>query len=311
MKQIKNYIIIILLFSFVTVFAQQNTISYKFRVEALTQFGSITTTIEEGSFDEGVGYTIPQYDFGDSEFEPVQPAYDAIVGGVFRLESGAIEEDVHLEMTLGPFNNDQYAEVHNDTLFLNLEINVYPLPDSNLVSGDYYFNEGKHAILSVPKHNDFHAFVDDTLGMDPAYLLFTYITEDGFVVNDIETINNQDSVKFRAKHFSKFGGGRGNLTDVEEDELNGKIPSDYNLNQNYPNPFNPSTNIQYSVPEKGFVSLKVYNILGKEVAQLVSGEKEAGTYNVNFDASDMTSGIYLYELRAGNKTFTKKMMLVK
>lgn len=311
MKQIKNYIIIILLFSFVTVFAQQNTISYKFRVEALTQIGSITTTIEEGTFMEGVGYEIPAFNFTQSEFEAIQPAYDAITGSIFRLESGAVDEDLHLQMTIGPFDNDQYADVNGEDLFLNLEIEVFTMPDSNLVSGDYFFNEGTHVIMSVPKHDDFYAFVEDTLGFDPDNLLFTYILENGFVVNGIETINNQDSVKFRAKHFSKFGGGRGNLTDVEEDELNGKIPSDYNLNQNYPNPFNPSTNIQYSVPEKGFVSLKVYNILGKEVAQLVSGEKEAGTYNVNFDASDMTSGIYLYELRAGNKTFTKKMMLVK
>jgi hypothetical protein len=310
MKLVRNYVLIMVLFSFMTVFAQQNTISYKFKAESLTQFGSITTTIEEGSFQEGVGYTLPEYTF-ESNFEPLQPAYDAIVGSVFRLESGAIDEDIHLNMTLGPFDNDQYAKVENEDLFVSLEIEVYTMPDSILVEGDYYFNEGTYAVLSVPKHDDFNEFVEDTLGMDPNNLLYAYITEEGFIVNNIETINNADSVKFRAEHFSKFGGGRGSISDIDGNNKQSGVPSEYKLNQNYPNPFNPSTTISYTIPEKEFVSLKVYNILGKEVAALVSKEQTAGSYEVQFNAENLPTGIYLYEFKAGAKTFTKKMMLIK
>ena len=94
-------------------------------------------------------------------------------------------------------------------------------------------------------------------------------------------------------------------------EVNLSKPISFSLNQNYPNPFNPSTVISYSVPEKSFVSLKVYNVLGKEVASLVNNQEEAGIHQVNFNAMNLSSGIYFYTIRAGNFTATKKLMLLK
>jgi|GEM_PF-1182679 hypothetical protein len=85
----------------------------------------------------------------------------------------------------------------------------------------------------------------------------------------------------------------------------------FELNQNYPNPFNPSTSIKYSVPSTGKVVLKVYDILGKEVATLVNEVKNAGAYNVTFDASKLASGMYIYSINAGQYTSAKKMMLLK
>jgi hypothetical protein len=85
----------------------------------------------------------------------------------------------------------------------------------------------------------------------------------------------------------------------------------YSLNQNYPNPFNPSTTITYQVPENSFVSIKVYDLLGKEVASLVNEEKSAGNYELRFDASKLSSGFYLYTMKAGNFVETKKMLLMK
>ena len=89
------------------------------------------------------------------------------------------------------------------------------------------------------------------------------------------------------------------------------LPTGYELKQNYPNPFNPSTNIYYSIPKKSNVSIKVFNIIGQEVADLVNGAKEAGTYTVSFNAADLPSGIYLYELKTDNFTAIKKMLLLK
>jgi len=87
--------------------------------------------------------------------------------------------------------------------------------------------------------------------------------------------------------------------------------NDYELFQNYPNPFNPVTNIRYSVGDRQFVTLKVYDILGKEIATLVNEEKPSGNYQVSFQASDISSGFYYYQLRAGEYIEAKQMILLK
>ncbi len=88
-------------------------------------------------------------------------------------------------------------------------------------------------------------------------------------------------------------------------------PVDYSLSQNFPNPFNPSTEISYSIPKSNNVELKVYNSIGKEVATLVNGMQEAGNHKVQFNSSNLSSGIYFYRLTSGNFTQIKKMILYK
>ncbi len=85
----------------------------------------------------------------------------------------------------------------------------------------------------------------------------------------------------------------------------------FKLSQNYPNPFNPSTNISFQLPEAGLVQLKVYNLLGQEIDYLVNGRMNAGKHNLTFDASQLSSGVYIYRLITGNQSITKKMMLIK
>lgn len=92
---------------------------------------------------------------------------------------------------------------------------------------------------------------------------------------------------------------------------NGTIPEAYSLEQNYPNPFNPTTNIKFSIPKEGIVSLKFYDMLGKEVSTYLDGFLKAGIYNAEFDASELSSGIYFYTLKTNEFIETKKMMLVK
>jgi len=95
---------------------------------------------------------------------------------------------------------------------------------------------------------------------------------------------------------------------VEEHET---IPTDFQLYQNYPNPFNPSTEIRYDLPEASHVSLRVDNVLGQEVAVLVDEEKAAGVYQVQFNASKLTSGVYFYKLQADQFVQTKKLLLLR
>jgi hypothetical protein len=96
-----------------------------------------------------------------------------------------------------------------------------------------------------------------------------------------------------------------------------ELPKEFSLLQNYPNPFNPTTKINYEIPliggdERGeFVTLKVYDVLGNEVATLVNEEKPAGEYEVEFDGSELSSGIYFYQLKTGSFIESKKMILMK
>jgi hypothetical protein len=83
------------------------------------------------------------------------------------------------------------------------------------------------------------------------------------------------------------------------------------LLQNYPNPFNPITRINFTIVNDEHVSLKIFNSLAQEIATLVDEYKTAGNYSINFDAGNLTSGVYLYQIKAGNYTTVKKMMLVK
>ena len=99
-----------------------------------------------------------------------------------------------------------------------------------------------------------------------------------------------------------------NAVEEIESEL---IPDQFELEQNYPNPFNPSTNINFSVPEESFVTLKVYNVQGKEVTTLVNENLETGTYKADWDASNLPSGVYVYMLRSNNVRLSRKMILMK
>jgi hypothetical protein len=99
------------------------------------------------------------------------------------------------------------------------------------------------------------------------------------------------------------------ITEVKEKTNN--ITSEFILNQNYPNPFNPTTTISYQIPEKRFVTISVYDVLGNEIATLVNKEQPAGKYDVEFDATRLSSGVYFYRLQAGSYFKIKKMVLTK
>jgi len=99
------------------------------------------------------------------------------------------------------------------------------------------------------------------------------------------------------------------ITTNVEDQLT--VPIEYRLEQNYPNPFNPSTTISWQSPVSSWQSIKVFDVLGNEVATIVDEYREAGRHRITFDASQLSSGVYFYKIQAGRFTSTKKMLLIK
>jgi hypothetical protein len=98
---------------------------------------------------------------------------------------------------------------------------------------------------------------------------------------------------------------------IDSKSFTSKVPLKYSLFQNYPNPFNPTTIINYSIPKSGLVTIKVYDVLGREVKTLINESKLAGNYSVEFSAGNLASGIYFYRMQAGDFANTKKLILLK
>ncbi len=141
----------------------------------------------------------------------------------------------------------------------------------------------------------------------------TLSTNDGFPIGSL-IWNDATNASYAAAHSNELARivgaylAAGGLNGVKAEPV---IATTFNLSQNYPNPFNPTTQIQFSLPAQSTVELKVFNVLGQEVATLIHGSLAAGLHTVNFDARNLASGLYIYRLSAGNFTSVKKMMLLK
>jgi hypothetical protein len=222
-------------------------------------------------------------DFSNSQYVSKNSSYSAKVSynawGGFDLLSGNWGAEQPIDVT-------QYD---------SLVFDAYATDQLNLTIG-YYI--GNSPVVSVSP-NAWHTFAVG-LPADP----FTRF----YFQSSLSTSTTVyfDNIQFKAKGVVT---GSGEPTPV---------PKDYSLEQNYPNPFNPATTIRFSLPTPNHVTLKVYDILGKEVATLVDEEKDAGTYDVVFDAGatrvsghQIASGVYFYQFTAGNYVETRRLMLIK
>jgi hypothetical protein len=132
-----------------------------------------------------------------------------------------------------------------------------------------------------------------------------------YLVDTVAGINQDLKLNPQYRFFLKSGEYENRFSLVFSLTVLNNIPTEFSLLQNYPNPFNPQTTIKYLIPQKCFVSITVYDILGKEVSKLVNEEKLSGSYEVQFNGSKLSSGVYFYRLHAGNFFKTKKLMLLK
>lgn len=216
-----------------------------------------------------------------------------------------------------------YARLREDGYFVafdsvNLRERIYFKENPKV--GDYWVNENPGVL------NDHFTIVDTGY-----YLIFGRSTKI-FVVSLTDSILNYNeqywSVDFGLIQYTVEDPFAGNLYWLSGCVIDGVVYGDtsltivsvddpdpplkeYVLKQNYPNPFNPVTNITFYIPTRTNVQLKIYDILGNEVAQIVNGEEDAGNHQVVFDGSKLSSGIYFYKLIAGSYVETKKMILIK
>ncbi len=156
-----------------------------------------------------------------------------------------------------------------------------------------------------PGRLDFQIFSNSAINVEKDFVIQTEVMSSSRLAQyGLQQFDTRDA----SDHFPKVTDYSLNIiTNTEEEtEL-----LDFMLEQNYPNPFNPTTTIKYQIPELSFVTLRVYDVLGNEIATLVNEEKPAGSYELDFSGSELTSGIYFYTLRTGDFVETKKMILLK
>ena len=160
---------------------------------------------------------------------------------------------------------------------------------------------------------DWYWFEIDTTDQFSTSIIDTLITDTTYIYSDLE---NHKDYWWRIKAHNSLGWGEFsevatftvNIVSVEEDN---QLPVVFSMEQNYPNPFNPNTKIKYSIPDLSFVTLRIYDVLGNEITTLVNEEKPVGSYEVEFDATSLSSGVYFYRMKAGSLVETKKMVLMK
>ncbi|MCB0727226.1 MAG: T9SS type A sorting domain-containing protein [Ignavibacteriae bacterium] len=233
------------------------------------------------------------------------------------------EEKEHLRYALGQYFIDINPKFANSGT-LTYSIVKSDLPESMRPSRVAV--SGNQLRMSVNQINPDFESLPVIPNVKPGLLIGTMKLEtsaDKFSKDDFDLKWSDDENNFRTKivayendKLTEVTDIRGHYIDLDYnanspiDETT-SIPTEYSLSQNYPNPFNPTTNLEFGIPELGFVSLKVYDISGKEVATLVNEIKSPGRYNVKFDGSNFASGVYFYKITSGNFSAVKRMFLIK
>lgn len=317
MKKMFYIFTVLLLCSFNQVFAQ-----HVVAIRIGAQCANLGTTVFSNytAINEGATYTIGSWTL-PANYASVQPLYDALKGSTFLLESGALSEDIRIDWILANMscNNGTYLPVGNlsTTVFNGYFIVYHQVNGAWTPVEPYVFANGKKAVLSLKNSPAFQTLLAQIPGgaVNAAFCYYMANTN-SFDLSGLTFTPPSpmaDTTQFwvlTAAHFSNIvGGDKYGITGVNDN--NHPVPSSFDLAQNYPNPFNPSTSIEYSVPERTFVEVNVYNVLGIKVASLVKGTKEAGTYKVQFDGSKLSSGLYIYEIKTNKFSATRKMMLLK
>ncbi|HPN39298.1 MAG TPA: T9SS type A sorting domain-containing protein [Melioribacteraceae bacterium] len=293
----------------VAVFATEYSVTYQINVTNPCNGNVYTIQSQTGSFMTGSSFTVGAATL-PTDLANWQSLYDALVGSEFGIDAGALNENITIGINLMDFNCAVNGQYNNPDLFMFLGISV--VTDGGVITPInefFHFNPGKYAYIKIPRSNALNALFT-ALNLSYTNIAFGYYVAGLYTSAGLHFELTPTHVNLYLSHFSKFGGGRGSIVSVEEENIAG-LPQSFDLSQNYPNPFNPTTKIRYSITESGIVSLRVYSVNGEEITNLVDTYKTPGIYEVTFNAENLPSGVYVYKLTQNNKSLSKKMSLIK
>lgn len=234
---------------------------------------------------------------------------------VYKVIDSTIQNDTTIIWTVKEIRNIYTMEWHLDSL--GIRDTTYSTTIDSIENPLYEYSTGLHRLLSHMmvwsfdgKGNRFSNQIVDTVNYK-CQDYYGYLVPYNFV-KDVGLVNIEYQTKVVGNFSYESYIEKIKLTNVTT-SVSSFQKEDYklNLSQNYPNPFNPITTINYTIPQRSLVELKVFDILGKQVATLVNEEKQSGEYQVKFNASSLSSGIYLYRLKTGKLMETKKLILLK
>lgn len=214
----------------------------------------------------------------------INPNTGFACGGNYSGEPNNINKNRFIVKTID--NGNTWNFIYKDTL--DAVLSELIINNENIIYGCGGFQSG----YIIKTYNGGTNWITDLTTLSGSFSGITNFNLKGFVVGANGTILKKDNI-------------------VSVTQISTVVPSSINLDQNYPNPFNPTTTINFDIPKQSFVSLKVYDMTGKEVQSLFEGVKQAGTYQVKFDGQNLNSGVYFYKLMSDGASITKSMVLVK
>ncbi|KXK42532.1 MAG: Peptidase S8 and S53, subtilisin, kexin, sedolisin [Chlorobi bacterium OLB5] len=271
---------------------KQNDTSIVHQQKIYVCIGSGTTTLADSAenvtgnwtFTGGWGTTTSQ------SYSPPTSFTESPTGNYGNTQTRTMTLVAPINVSSFPVTVLSYYYRHDIEPLDNAYIQVSSNNGTNWVSVKYYYGQQlswKQEVLDITE------LANSSSQMKIRFIIVTNngTTSDGIYIDNIKIQNYQDV-----------------LTGVLS---NGEIPREYSLEQNFPNPFNPASNIRYQLPKGGLVKLTVYDALGRTIQTLVNENQPAGKYEVRFDGSKLSSGVYFYKLESGNFTDIRKMMLIK
>ncbi len=274
-----------------------------------------------------IGIPSPVYIFNDTTVSgnhfPYSTNYRYVFGNTSSLTSSSsisiadFDGDGDNDILTTGFSSDEIILLRNLGNFSFADEEIITRQTEGFVVMDYE-NDGDKDIVTMNRRletNGISVFLNDGLGnfttRENCYFPYADGVPWSIIASDFDLDGRTDiaitSTSDSLYVLYNLGGGTVGIKDLDNEE----IPVAFSLAQNFPNPFNPTTTIQFSLPQAGNISLKIFNLLGEEVKTLVNDFKQSGKHSVQFNANNLASGIYFYRIQAGNFVETKKMILIK
>jgi hypothetical protein len=295
---------------------EQDSAAFNFTVAANAPVNCGIPTNLTIKLDTTTIYTTPAYIYIGTGTVTLDDDAEAGIGNWTPQGSWAWKTD-HFHSPTHSFGYAPYANNINHSFTLTGPINMQPVPVCNLSFWTRYDLESGSDFGYVEASSDNGVNWQSVTAFTGSALTWTQYSYD---ITQYTNFGTQVKIRFRIYSDASVTGQGWWIDDIRLNNYciatigvngNNEIPLRFSLEQNYPNPFNPGTNIKFQLPKQEFVTIKVFDVMGREVVTLVNETKQAGYHGIVFNGADLSSGLYIYKIEAGDFVVTKKMILVK